>query len=375
MDGINKLAGFRSLNLFLDDGGARLVERIRMDMRIDAVSVFGDGSALIGGGNILRRIMINAKDGLTTIDEKKEGFRNADGFLAKVCVMAAIPDGSVIIGGYNGALYRATIENDKMRLSERVEGFKDSEGFYANVYFIIPFWNDKILIGGNRGALYCATIENEEVRLGKKIDWLKYLPHYPSHILSAIFLDDGTLLASGNHCVVYRIGMDGSDGVCFIESVSGFKNAFGEDVNIHALALLHDGTVLAGGDAGALYRFEVKDDEISLGHRIVGFMDAAGHDADIRFIAPLLDNKVIIADNSGVIYCVTIEDDKVWFGERIDEWLKSTKGGYAHDRHSFALLGDGSILDGSQTGFLRHISLLDEAKSQNALSLLCDILH
>ncbi len=141
--------------------------------------------------------------------------------------------------------------------------------------------------------------------------------------------------------------MDGSDEVCFIESVSGFKNAFGEDVNVHALALLHDGTVLAGGGAGALYRFGVKDDEISPGYRIVGFIGAAVRDADIRFIAPLLDSKVIIAGNSGVIYCATIEDDKVWLG----------------------------VLAGSQTGFLRHITLLDETKSQNVLSLLCDVLH
>ena len=85
--------------------------------------------------------------------------KNAYGDSADIHSITQLSDKSIMIGGWNGALYHATIdENGNVNLSDRIE-CKDADGYPAYIYSIIQLSDKSIMIGGDNGALYYTAID------------------------------------------------------------------------------------------------------------------------------------------------------------------------------------------------------------------------
>ncbi|MBO7664842.1 hypothetical protein J6S46_03240, partial [Candidatus Saccharibacteria bacterium] len=122
-------------------GGWRMSERIEgfVDMDGDIVYVgniaaLPDGSALVGGNYGSLYHATKGPDGKFSLGERIKGFNGARGGIVSVCAIAVLPDGSAFLGGGNGVLYYATKGPDgKFRLGERIGGVKDVYGDVVDV--------------------------------------------------------------------------------------------------------------------------------------------------------------------------------------------------------------------------------------------------
>ncbi|MBQ1387947.1 hypothetical protein IIY68_04120, partial [Candidatus Saccharibacteria bacterium] len=96
--------------------------------------------------------------------------KDADSYPAHINSIAPLPDGSIMIGGNRGTLYRATVDKDgNLDLGNRIE-CKDADSDPTAINSITPLPDGNIMIGG-LGTLYRATIDEAgKLDLGNRIE-------------------------------------------------------------------------------------------------------------------------------------------------------------------------------------------------------------
>ena len=84
--------------------------------------------------------------------------KDADSDPAHINSIAPLPDGSIMIGGDSGTLYRATVDKDgNLDLGNCIE-CRNTYNNLASICSIAPLSDDSIMIGGDSGTLYRATL-------------------------------------------------------------------------------------------------------------------------------------------------------------------------------------------------------------------------
>ena len=133
--------------------------------------------------------------------------KDADSDPAHINSIAPLSDGSIMIGGDSGALYRATVDREgNLDLGNRIE-CEDSNDGLASIYSITPLPDGSIMIGG-LGALYRATIDEAgKLDLGNRIE-CKNTYNNPTPINSITPLPDGSIMIGGDSGTLYRATVD-----------------------------------------------------------------------------------------------------------------------------------------------------------------------
>ena len=130
--------------------------------------------------------------------------KDADSDPAHINSIAPLPDGSIMIGGDSGTLYRATVDKDgNLDLGNRIE-CKNTYSDSTSIYSITPLPDGSIMIGGNYGTLYRATVDKDgKLDLGNRIE-CKDADSGPAPISSIAPLSDGSIMIGGDSGALYR---------------------------------------------------------------------------------------------------------------------------------------------------------------------------
>ena len=128
-----------------------------------------------------------------------EGFVDADGDVAIIKSISAMPDGGMLVGGIGGALYELRKgEDGKWKLGERIGGFKDIDGSEVNIFSISAMPDGGMLVGGTYGALYeYRQGEDGKWKLGERIEGFEDANGYEADVCSISVMPDGGMLVGG----------------------------------------------------------------------------------------------------------------------------------------------------------------------------------
>ena len=143
-------------------------------------------------------------------------------------------------------------------------------------------------------------------KVGDLIPGLKGKNGYPAHIESLTTLPDGSVMAGGDGGALYNMtkGPDGNWQVGNL--IPGFEDARGDSSVIFSLTTLPDGSVMAGGEGGALYNMtKGPDGNWQVGDLIPGFKDARGDSSVIFSLTTLPDGSVMAGGEGGALYNVS----------------------------------------------------------------------
>ena len=128
---------------------------------IFAISPLPSGNMLIGGsGGALYECQKQPNGSYKLSEHRIEGFKDKDGDETIIRAISPLPNGNMLIGGWNGALYEYQKQPDgSYKLSEhRIEGFENKYGHETAINAISPLPNGNMLIGGKFGALHEAQV-------------------------------------------------------------------------------------------------------------------------------------------------------------------------------------------------------------------------
>ena len=191
-----------------------------------------------------------------------EGFKDKDGYKTTICAISPLPSGNMLIGGSGGTLYEYQKQPDgSYRLSKhRIEGFKKKDGYETTIYAISPLPNGNMLIGGRNGALYeCQKQPDGSYRLSKhRIEGFKDKDGDETTIRAISPLPNGNMLIGGHYGALYEYQKQPDGSYKLSEHrIEGFEDKDGDETNIYAISPLPNGNMLVGGWNGALYEAQV----------------------------------------------------------------------------------------------------------------------
>ena len=176
---------------------------------INAISPLPNGNMLIGGNFGALYEYQKQPDGSYKLSEHCiEGFENERGYKYDVSTISPLPNGNMLIGGRKGALYEYQKQPDgSYKLSKhRIEGFEDKDGDETHVFAISPLPNGNMLIGGLDGALYEYQKQPDgSYKLSEHcIEGFEDKDGYKTTINAISPLPDGNMLVGGDCSALYE---------------------------------------------------------------------------------------------------------------------------------------------------------------------------
>ena len=184
------------------------------------------------------------------IDDRME-CKDAYGNPANIRSITQLSDKSIMIGGWNGALYHATIdENGNVNLSNRIE-CKDADSKPAYIISITQLSDKSIMLGGHDGTFYHATVdENGNVNLSDRIE-CKDAYDNPAIINSITQLSDKSIMLGGDDGTLYHATVDENGNVNLSDRIE-CKDAYGNPADIRSITQLSDTPTKASCSAGGM---------------------------------------------------------------------------------------------------------------------------
>lgn len=227
---------------------------LRTDFSTANIIALPDGGLLVGGeyGSLHCFYKDEDKDGEWIPEEKIIGeFTDAEGYGgATIHAMAVMADGSILIGGANGALQCCQKNTDGIwEIGENIDGFGDW-GVSADIRVIAALPDGRALVGGVGGALYCCQKDEftDEWELGKNIN-----DFITSDFNSIAVLPDGSVLIGDEHGGLNYL-QETADGNWKLKSIQTELDDHG--IPIDSIVTLADGNVLIASSDGSLYPAE-----------------------------------------------------------------------------------------------------------------------
>ena len=288
-----------------------------------------------------------------------EGFKDKDGYETTINAISPLPNGNMLIGGWNGALYECQKQPDgSYKLSEhRIEGFEDKDGDETHVFAISPLPNGNMLIGGHEDALYEYQKQPDgSYKLSEhRIEGFENKYGYENTINAISPLPSGNMLIGGSGGALYEYQKQPDGSYKLSEHcIEGFRDDRGHATTINAISPLPNGNMLVGGHYGALYEYQKQPDgSYKLGeHRIEGFEDKDGDETDIHAISPLPNGNMLIGGCNGALYEYQKQPDGSYkLSEHRIEGFED-KDGDETDIHAIFPLSNGNMLIGGRDGAL-----------------------
>lgn len=291
---------------------------------------------------------------------------DAEGRPANIEHMKIAGDGHVLIGGWDGAFYASSYDDQGRMALGRLIDIRNANGDLAHISSIAIANGGRVLVGGYAGTFYEGSYnERGELELGGRID-IRNVNGDPARICSvATTTDDGPVLIGGSDGVLYSAFYDDHGKLVPGEQTLILSNVSGEPVKIYTVTVINDdkrARALIGGDDGVLYsalyndrgRLVGLDEQIAL----KGIDDGP---ACINTIAVANDGRhVLVGGDNGLLYEGSYDDEGVLkLGERID--VRNVDG-YQGAVYSIVVTKDGYVLIGGDRGVFYEGSYDEQGK-------------
>ena len=330
------------------------------ETHVFAISPLPNGNMLIGGWNSALYEYQKQSDGSYKLSKHRiKGFKDKDGYETTINAISPLPSGNMLVGGYGGALYECQKQpNGSYKLSEhRIEGFKDKDGDETHIYAISPLPSGNMLVGGYGGALYeCQKQPNGSYKLSEhRIEGFKDKDGDETDIHTISPLPNGNMLIGGHYGALYEYQKQPDGSYKLSEHrIEGFKEKDGDETHVFAISPLPNGNMLIGGWNSALYEYQKQPDgsyKLSE-HCIEGFEAKGGYNAGIFAISPLPDGNMLIGGENSILYEYQKQPDGSYKLSKHPIEGFEAKGGYNAGIRAISPLPNGNMLVGGYGGAL-----------------------
>ena len=274
----------------------------------------------------------------------------------KIHSLTTLPDGSVMAGGGDSALYNITKDQDgNWQVGNLIPGFKDANNHLVDINTITPLPDGSLMAAGDGlGVLYNITKDQDgNWQVGNSVEGAD---DENTIIDSLVALPDGSVMAGGIHGALYNITKDQNGNWQIGDLIPGFKDANNNLVDIDTITPLPDGSVMAGGENGVIRNItKDQDGNWQVGNLIPGFGSEYDHTAFIISLATLSDGSVMAGDHDGFLYHIIKDQDGNWQMGDLLQGFKDMRYGKTYI-YSLTALSDGSVMAGGGLGALYNIT-------------------